>query len=229
MAQTDMNDTHHWHIHPDPAAVAQAAADYLAERIWAVLDDLDSCHIALPGGTTPAACLRLLAAMPLPWPRIHWYLGDERCLPVGDPERNDSLIRDCLWDPAAIPDDNRHPIRAELGASTAAMDYSELLAQLGHLDIVLLGMGEDGHTASLFPGNPALALTDAAVPVANAPKPPPDRVSLSIPTLQAASLRIALITGAGKAEAVQQLKAGVPLPINQVGALEIFADRAATG
>lgn len=224
-----MNTLHHWHIHADPDAVAQAAADYLAERIWAVLDDLDDCHIALPGGTTPAACLRLLAAMALPWSRIHWYLGDERCLPPGDPERNDSLIQDCLWGPADIPADNCHPIRAEAGALAAAADYSELLALAGHLDIVLLGMGEDGHTASLFPSNPALALTDAAVPVFNAPKPPPERVSLSVPTLQAAGLRIALITGAGKAQAVQQLKAGEPLPINQVGQLEIFADRAATG
>lgn len=220
---------HHWHIYHDPQELAQAAADLLAARIWTILDDLDDCHIALPGGSTPAACLTLLAARDLPWGRIHWYLGDERCLPLDDPQRNDTLVRDCLWDPAGVPEENRHPIRAELGAVAAAQDYSERLCQLGHLDVVLLGMGEDGHTASLFPDNPALALTDAAVPVFEAPKPPPQRVSLSIPTIQAASLRVALITGAGKADAVTRMRAGEGLPINRVGELVILADRAAVG
>lgn len=220
---------HDWRIYPDADAVAEAAAELLSERIWALLDDLDDCHVALPGGTTPAACLKLLAKMELPWGRIHWYLGDERCLPPGDPDRNDTLIRDCLWDPAGVPEANRHPIRAELGPVAAAQDYSERLGQLGHLDIVLLGMGEDGHTASLFADNPALTLTDAAVPVFKAPKPPPERVSLSEPTIQAAGLRVALITGAGKAEAVARLKADEALPINRVGDLVILADRAAVG
>jgi len=209
--------------------VAQAAAELIAERIWALLDDRDCCNIALPGGTTPAACLKLLAKMDLPWGRTHWYLGDERCLPVGDPERNDTLVRDCLWDPAGVPEASRHPIRAELGPVAAAQHYSELLNQEGNLDIVLLGMGEDGHTASLFPDNPALGMTEAAVPVFNAPKPPPERVSLSEPTIQAAGLRVALITGAGKADAVARLKADEALPINRVGDLVILADRAAVG
>jgi 6-phosphogluconolactonase len=219
---------HHWHILADATAVAEAAAEFLARHIGSVLAGRDSCHIALPGGTTPAACLQLLAQQALPWQRIHWYLGDERCLPVGDAQRNDTLIEGCLWSRIPVPADNRHPIRAELGAGAAASDYAELMGQLGKLDIALLGMGEDGHTASLFPGNPALEMCDAAVPVFNAPKPPPERVSLSIPTLQAAGLRVVLITGAGKRDALRQLRDGVPLPINQVGDLEIFADRTAT-
>lgn len=220
-----MSTLHHWHILPDPGAVAAAAADFLVMRINDILAERDSCHIALPGGSTPAACLRRLATQDLPWTQIHWYLGDERCLPLGDPNRNDNLIHQCLWDLAPIPEDHCHPIRAELGALAAASDYSELMMQVGHLDIALLGMGEDGHTASLFPDNPALALVDAAVPVFNAPKPPPERVSLSIPTLQAATLRVALITGAGKIHAVQQLQAGQALPINLLGELTIFADQ----
>ena len=223
-----MSMAHHWRIFPDAAAVAQAAADYLAGHIRTVLTERDSCHIALPGGTTPAACLQLLAQQDLPWTRIHWYLGDERCLPVGDAERNDTLIGDCLWSRIPTPAENCHPIRAELGAGPAAADYAELIGQVGKLDIALLGMGEDGHTASLFPGNPALEMCDAAVPVFDAPKPPPERVSLSIPTLQAAVVRVVLITGAGKRDAVQQLQSGASLPINRVGELEIFADQAAT-
>lgn len=220
---------HNWHIHPDADAVAEAAAQFLAERIRAVLAERDSCHVALPGGTTPAACLKRIAAMDLPWERIHWYLGDERCLPVGDPERNDTLIRDCLWAAVPVPAENCHPIRAELGAVAGASDYSELLAQVGHLDIALLGMGEDGHTASLFPGNPALGLTDAAVPVFKSPKPPPERVSLSEPTLQAVDTRVVLIIGAGKRDILQRVRDGEALPINGIGPLEAFCDEAAAG
>lgn len=220
---------HHWHILPDADAVAQAAAELLAESIWRALDELDLCHVALPGGTTPAACLQRLAAMELPWGRIHWYLGDERCLPIGDAERNDTLLNDCLWTQAAIPEENCHRMRAELGPVDAAVDYSEQLSLAGHLDMVLLGMGEDGHTASLFPDNAALSLAETVVPVFDSPKPPPERVTLSIPTIEAAGLRVALISGAGKADALARVRAGESLPINRVGPLEIFADSAAAG
>lgn len=220
---------HDWQIHPDAAAVARAAADHLSARILAILAEKDLCHVALPGGTTPAACLRLLAEKDLPWDRIHWYLGDERCLPVGDPERNDTMIRDCLWSRAAIPADNCHPIPAELGPEVAAAAYSRLIEDINPLDIVLLGMGEDGHTASLFPGNAGLARTDSAIPVFESPKPPPQRVSLSIPALQAAHERIVLITGEGKRDAVRAIRAGQDLPINQVGPLLCLADQAAAG
>lgn len=220
---------HHWHIYPDGDAVSNAAADYLATRIHNVLADRDSCHVALPGGTTPAACLRRLATMDLPWSRIHWYLGDERCLPVGDPDRNDTLLADCLWSQADIPEENCHRTRAELGPAAAATEYSEQLSLVGHLDVVLLGMGEDGHTASLFPDNAGLSLTEAVIPIFDSPKPPPERVSLSIPSIQAADLRVALITGAGKAAALAQVRNDAQLPINRVGPLELFADQAAAG
>jgi 6-phosphogluconolactonase len=220
---------HHWHIHPDTDALANAAAAFVAERIQAVLAERDSCHIALPGGSTPAACLRLLAEHDLPWQRIHWYLGDERCVPRGDEQRNDRMIEAVLWSRIAAPEENCHRIRAELGPRDGASDYAELIQQAGKLDIVLLGMGEDGHTASLFPGNTALEHIEAAVPVSDAPKPPPERVSLSIGTLQAASVRVLLTAGASKRAALQQVKAGEPLPVNQLGELEIFCDEAAAG
>ena len=224
-----MSVQHDWQIHPDAAAVAVAAADHLAARILAVLETRQACHVALPGGSTPAACLRLLANKPLPWEHIHWYLGDERCLPIGVADRNDSMIRACLWEPAEVPAENCHPIPAELGPEQAATAYSQIIGPIAPLDIVLLGMGEDGHTASLFPDNPALALSTPAVPVFNAPKPPPDRVSLSLATLQEAGERIVLITGEGKRAAVQAMQRGENLPINRVGALLCLADRAATG
>jgi 6-phosphogluconolactonase len=122
---------------------------------------------------------------------------------------------------------NQHTIAAELGAKQAANLYARLIDDIGQLDIVVLGMGEDGHTASLFPGNAALQDPHSVVPVFAAPKPPPERVSLGVSALRAASQRIALVTGAGKREALRQIKAGAPLPINCIGMIRWFIDTAA--
>ncbi|HEY9052234.1 MAG TPA: 6-phosphogluconolactonase [Gammaproteobacteria bacterium] len=220
---------HHWHIYPTAEDTAKAAADYLAELITKILQKQKLCHIALPGGSTPAKCFAWLTKKNLDWKNIHWYLGDERCYPVGHVERNDTMIREHLWLPIHCPENNMHPMQTELGAEEAAKKYCKLIESIGVLDIALLGMGEDGHTASLFPENPALKLTQAAIPVHNSPKPPPDRVSLSINSLQAARYRIVLATGTGKQWAIQQIKNEVNLPINSIGELEWFVDDAATG
>jgi 6-phosphogluconolactonase len=229
VAGTNRTETgvHHWHIYPDPAEAATACAEYLAQRIAAVLETRELCHVALPGGSTPAACLSRLAEQPLPWSRVHWYLGDERCLPPGDAGRNDRMIEQQLWRIIQAPAANIHPIPAELGAEAAARRYSELIDALDRLDIVLLGMGEDGHTASLFPDNPALDDPGSVVPVHHAPKPPPERVSLGITTLRTAAERVVLATGPGKRNAINQVKAGAALPVNRIGPLLWFADRAA--
>ena len=220
---------HHWQVHPDPATAAAACAEYLAQQILAVLETREHCHVALPGGSTPATCLSLLAEQPLPWSRVHWYLGDERCLPRGDAERNDHMIEQHLWRAIKAPENTIHPIPAELGAERAAALYAKLIDAIDRLDIVLLGMGEDGHTASLFPDNPALNDPGSVVPVHHAPKPPAERVSLGISTLKATTQRIVLATGPGKRDAMNQVKAGVPLPINCIGPLLWFVDRAAVG
>jgi len=219
-----MTSPHQWRRHADAEASAEAAAAYLAARIEAVITAHGVCHMALPGGRTPARCLEMLSTYSLPWTRLHCYLGDERCLPAGDEARNDTMLQACFWSRVLIPESNIHPIPAELGAAAAAEAYVPIIEAVGRLDIALLGMGEDGHTASLFPDNPALSLRTPVVPVFNAPKPPAERVSLSIPTLRAAHERIVLITGAGKAEALRRVKAGEPLPVNMIGPLLGFTD-----
>jgi 6-phosphogluconolactonase len=218
---------HRWQPHSDATAAATACAEHLGARIAAVLETRELCHVALPGGRTPAACLAHLAKLSLPWKRVHWYLGDERCLPVGDAERNDTMIEQHLWRVIDALESNRHPIPAELGAERAADIYAGLINALDRLDIVLLGMGEDGHTASLFPGNPALDDERAVVPVYNAPKPPGERVSLSITTLRAAGERVVLTTGPGKRDAIEQVRAGAALPINRIGTLLWITDKSA--
>ena len=220
------------HVFDTPGALARAAAEAIAARIGAVVAAHGRCRLALPGGNTPAACLRRLARHDLPWARIDWYMGDERCLPAGHAERNDSMIRQSLFaeHPTALA--CFHPVAAEQGAARAAQAYSATLAadirQAGRpLDLVILGMGEDGHTASLFPGHAALDDPALAVAVFDAPKPPPERVSLGLNTLREATARIVLTAGQGKQAALQRVLAGEPLPVNRIGDAQWFIDKAA--
>jgi 6-phosphogluconolactonase len=183
-------------------------------------------RIALAGGETPRRCYEQLRLLPLDWARVQVYFGDERCLPPGDAQRNDSMARETLLDSVAIPSANVHSIPVELGAEAAAERYAETLGNKP-LDLVLLGMGEDGHTASLFPGNPATASHDVVVAVFDAPKPPPQRVSLGMKTLNAARHKLFLVAGAGKREALEGIAKGVQLPAAAVADAEWFFDRAA--
>ena len=221
-------DQHHWQVSKDAAAAAQAAADFLAESIRNTLQHKPECLIALPGGNTPVHCLQLLAEMGLPWSQCHWFLGDERCYPTGHLERNDTMLRASFLNRIETDEGHIHPIAAELGPEKAAEQYSQLLESYGPLDIAFLGMGEDGHTASLFPHNPALNSKQTAVAVFNAPKAPEQRVSLSRNTLQSAKTRIVLVTGADKRLILQLIKNGEALPVNTIGPVNWFLDQAAS-
>lgn len=183
-------------------------------------------RIALAGGETPRRCYERLRGLEVDWMRVQVYFGDERCLPRGDAGRNDSMAYDALLKHVPIPQGNVHAIPAELGAREAAAAYETVLAGGEPLDLVLLGMGEDGHTASLFPGNPALESGATVVPVFEAPKPPPDRVSLGLSALNAARERIFLVAGAGKRNALERLAYGASLPVSRIAAAEWHLDRA---
>jgi 6-phosphogluconolactonase len=214
-------------IYKDPQAVAEAAADYLYQRIKTCVANKNQCHVVLPGGSTPAHCLELLAQKPLPWKNIHWHPGDERCLPPGHADRNDTMMIERLFSqqPQAIK--NFHPIPAELGPQQGAENYTKIISSIHNLDIVVLGMGEDGHTASLFPENAALNDLRCVVPVFNAPKPPDERVSIGLTTLANATECIVLVTGKAKREALQLVQQGVELPITQARPNIWFVDESA--
>ena len=215
---------HGFRRYDDAETLAKAAADHLSERIGHVLDHQDQCRVALPGGSTPGRMLARLAEAELPWERVHWYLGDERCYPQGHAERNDVMLEQQLWSRIDAPVENRHPMAAELGPEPAAKQYNEELSSAGPL-----GMGEDGHTASLFPGNTALDDPRLVVPVYQAPKAPPERVTLGLAALQAATERIVLVAGANKAEALRRVLAGELLPVTMIGPALWFVDAAAAG
>ena len=217
-----------WHSYTTPELAAQAAANRIAEIIEQTLQNNALCHIALPGGNTPIKCFYYLSQKAIDWDKTHWYLGDERCLPVGHAERNDTMIQEYLWMPISAPKKTIHRLPAELGPESAAKIYAANMNNT-QLDIAFLGLGEDGHTASLFPNNAALKNTASVVPVFDAPKAPAERVSLSVSTLQQAKHRIVLTAGAGKKLAIEQIKAGVKLPISRIGDIEWFGDAAALG
>lgn len=213
---------------PDSQALANAVASFIVARIAAVIAERGSCHLALAGGGTPQAAYLLMRDMTVDWSRLHIWFGDERCLPVGHAERNDTMARLALLQHVSLADAQLHPIPAELGPEAAAHVYSKQLGAIERLDIVLLGLGEDGHTASLFPGNVALELDAAAVPVFNAPKLPPQRVSLSLNAIRQAGERIVLAAGSGKRGSFARILAGELLPAAMIGEAIWFIDEAMT-
>ena len=216
---------HKWFVYKELDQAAKAAADYIADIIESTLQKNDVCHIALPGGNTPKYCLSYLAKRNLPWNKVYWYLGDERCFPKGHAERNDVMLEKYLWSKISSTHVFRMP--TELGAEQAAAVYRDVIATFDHFDIAFLGIGEDGHTASLFPGNDALNDARSVIPVYNSPKAPSERVSLSIETLRLALNRIVLVGGIEKSDIIMRIKKDEDLPINSLGDIHWYVDEAA--
>jgi 6-phosphogluconolactonase len=184
--------------------VAQAARDAVTER--------GRCALAFSGGATPSLMFKALAGEDVPWDRVHLFLVDERVVPSGDPERNDSRLKEDLIDRIAIPSDNVHPMPVEKeDLDEGARGYQAILRRFAGeppvLDLVHLGLGEDGHTASLFPGDPALRIVDADVAVTG-PHKGWRRMTLTFPAIDRARSILWLVTGSGKSAALERLRAG---------------------
>lgn len=214
-------------VYDDPEGLSTAVAQRVAELAAQAIAARGVFHLALAGGETPRRCYEKLRQLPVDWIHVQVYFGDERCLPVGDTRRNDRMASEALLEHIAIPPANIHAIPAELGAREAAVRYAAVLENAAPLDLVLLGMGEDGHIASLFPGNPATGSTAIVVPVFDAPKPPAERVSLGMGALNTAQQRIFMVAGAGKRDALEQILLGKSLPAARVVAAEWHLDHAA--
>ena len=212
----------------DRDAAAARAAEVLAVAIDGARTVRGAAHLALSGGSTVGAAYRLLGPQLPEWRDIHLWYGDERCVPHDDPESTHRLATETL----AAPDATWHPVPTELGCDEAAAAYADELGDTV-LDVALNGMGPDGHTASLFPGHPALRAEGVAVAVHDSPKPPSDRVTLTLPKLNEARRIVLLVTGADKAPMLARVIAGpdpdVPASLLDRDKLEIIADTAALG
>jgi 6-phosphogluconolactonase len=234
-------------LHPivvdDPFALARAAAQRLMTRIEA---NAGRVAICLTGGSSPKQLYRLLASDPwsgrIPWDRVHWFIGDERFVPARDPLNNMAMARHIFLDRFA-PAANIHPIPTETGgpAESAARYQRELQSFYGNcdldpagplFDLVLMGVGPDGHTASLFPDDPALEETShwvVGVPKAHV-EPFVPRVTLTLPTLSSCREMLFEVAGKDKREIMSRLSAGENLPANRarsIGETVLLADRAA--
>lgn len=169
--------------------------------------------VVLAGGSTPRAVYKLLCNAHTDWSRWQVFFSDERCLAVDDCGRNSRMASEAWLRHVAIPASQLHVIPAELGAHQAAVAYTHVLRHIGEFDLVLLGLGEDGHTASLFPsphGISAISGPDA-VAIFDAPKPPARRVSLSAARLSRTRAALFLVAGERKRHVVSQWQAAAPL------------------
>ena len=204
-----------WRVFADSDALVRALADALCAEAAAAITARGVFHLVLAGGTTPRALYAELARRGAGDARWHIWYGDERCLSADHPERN-SAMAEAAWLAASnIPEEQRWPMPAEFGAGEAAAVYADWLERVGDFDIVLLGMGEDGHTASLFPGHDWGTAVDSpdALAVFDASKPPPERVSLSAARLNRSAKLWVVVTGAGKRDALQRWRRGERLPV----------------
>jgi 6-phosphogluconolactonase len=204
---------------PSAAEVARVAAETVAAALRA-----GARSLVLTGGTTPRQMYGMLAGMEVEWGRVSLLFGDERCVPPDDPESNYRMVKETLLSRVDAGALLRMP--GELGAEEAAAIYDAMVGRMQPLDLVLLGIGEDGHCASLFPRHPALNASGWAVAVHDAPKPPPDRVSLTLDCLRNARRVIFMVTGAGKADAFRKAQAG-DVPAGMIPHAEWIVDQEA--
>lgn len=190
-------------IVPDAAAAARAAAGFLV-----AVADADG-SVVLSGGSTPRLAYELAAEARSDWGGVEAWFGDDRCVPADDPRSNQHLVRESLLDRLVVPP-TLHPIATNLAAADAAASYDAAI-QGQPLDLVLLGLGPDGHTASLFPGAPALDEKERLAVAAEAGLEPfVERVTLTIPALEAGAHVVFLAVGAEKADAVRRAFADEP-------------------
>jgi 6-phosphogluconolactonase len=226
-----------------PSALADSGARWIHDRAWEVANARGRFTLALSGGNTPRALYARLAAGPrLPWERMEICFGDERAVPPDSPESNYRMVKETLLRAPGLPPERVHRIRGELPPVEAARDYEQTLRKLfpgtttfPRFDLMLLGLGPDGHTASLFPHSPGLSERRAWVLANWVEKFGAHRLSLSYPVLDAAAEVLFLVAGADKEWALHEVLQGAAsvedVPARGVhptqGALTFLVDRAA--
>jgi 6-phosphogluconolactonase len=234
-------------IFPDPEGLAQAAADLFVRRANEIIHVTGAFTVALSGGSTPQAMFRILAhpanRSQVDWSKIHLFWGDERCVSPDHPDSNYFHARQLLLSQVAIPETNVHRIHAELPVDQAADQYEKTLKEFFSpqattqqaFDLLFLGMGEDGHTASLFPGTPAVHEAQHWVVPVFVSKFNSWRISLTPVILNRSSQVIFLVSGQGKSETLKNVLYGnfqpdlTPAQVIQAGAKEViwFVDKSA--
>ena len=199
--------------HRDSQAVARAAASAIVDGAFQAIREHGNFRLVLSGGRTPQATYRLLADEmrdEVDWRRVTLYFGDERCLPPTDRASNYRMVKEALIDPLKLPTAMVRRMAGEILPATAAEEYDAELrrameARQPAFDLVLLGMGAEGHTASLFPGGSSLQERDRLAVHARVPAQPPDRLTMTPPALASTGQILFMVTGADKAQALAEV------------------------
>lgn len=224
----------------DADALSRRAADWLLEELGG--SESGPLAVALSGGSTPKRLYHLLAGEPylsrMPWPRIHWFWGDERLVGPDDARSNTRMAMEALLDHVPAPREQIHPVPVATGnPAESAAAYETILRGFQHagrplFDVVLLGIGPDGHTASLFPGMPALSIEDRlAVDTPPGMEPLVPRVTLTFPAIASSRAVAVLVSGADKRDALRHALSDGDVPaarISSQGRVMWFVDQAAT-
>ena len=209
------NQLTRWQSFSAQEALNQAATAHILQAAEKAIASRGRFMVVLAGGNTPKSIYESLRLAHADWSKWHIYYNDDRCLPVDHPDRNSLMAEQAWLKHVAIPANQIHAIPTELGPVEGAKSYADTLSGLAEFDLVLLGLGEDGHTASLFPGKTWDDSVDA-FPVFDAPKPPPERVSISRARLSKTHEVMFLVTGGGKQQAVDDWRSGVAIPASQI-------------
>jgi 6-phosphogluconolactonase len=230
-------------VYSAPGALCSAAAEDFFQLVITTLTKQPTCNVSLSGGSTPKSLYALIAQRAaqedalrgIDWKRVHFFFGDERCVPPDHPDSNYRMVRETLLSRGTFPESNIHRIQAELEPEAAAKQYEqELRDHFGGgpaFDLSWLGMGPDGHTASLFPGTPAVNESKKLAAANFVPKLEMTRVTLTFPVFDAARKVQFLVTGGDKTAMVKKILIdGERFPaggIRPVGNLEWLLDVAA--
>jgi len=204
-----------WQSFKSQASLNQAALEKIIALAEPSIKTRGQFHIVLAGGSTPKKVYTMLKNIKTDWHKWQIYFGDERCLDFDHKDRNSTMAFEAWLNHIDIPMQNIHAIPAELGPVEGAHLYNQTLSQVDDFDLVLLGLGEDAHTASLFPGHSWDNNVDALA-VFDAPKPPPLRISMSPARLSRSKSILFLVSGKEKQTAINQWKAGDLIPASTV-------------
>ncbi|MBA3581266.1 MAG: 6-phosphogluconolactonase [Gammaproteobacteria bacterium] len=217
---TNLNSSvkYRWRAVANVSVLQQAAVEIILACAEQAIHERGQFHLVLAGGNTPRNIYRELNTAQTNWSAWHIYFGDERCLPLTDPSRNSCMAAEVWLNHVSIPASQCHVMPTELGAMEATWLYAQTLKTVGDFDLVLLGLGEDGHTASLFPGHEWGIASDSqdTLAILDAPKPPPQRVSLSAARLNRARKVVFLVSGESKRQAVLAWRAGKNIPARAI-------------
>ena len=208
-----LNNT--WIVFKNTNELSQKLANDILSVAESSIKSKNSFKVVLAGGDSILQTYEILSNSKSDWGKWHIYMGDERCLPLKDKERNDHNINTVWLNNSSIPKKNIHFMHAELDAKQAVSHYETTLKEVENFDLTLLSMGEDGHIASLFPGHQYDASSDVII-VNNSPKKPKQRISLSYARLNRSNRVFKIISGSSKCNAVRLWLNNIQLPINQI-------------